>query len=153
MLFGEQTAGIAAVEECVTLSYAVKAGHEDLEWLYPGVPAGESAARRLAPGPDVVIVTCGREGAFTLTRDGEFRAAAIPSEVVDTVGAGDSFTAAVLASPAGHAPDARAVSRSALRAATAAAAITVSRVGAKPPTATELVESLSGAEAEAGASA
>ncbi len=141
-LFGERARGVAAVEECVALSQIVKASDEDLEWLYPGVPVRESAARWLTLGPRAVVVTCGGEGAFALTPDGEFRIAAAPAEVVDTVGAGDSFMSALLVTLAGREADAQAVP-SALRAAAAAAAITVSRAGANPPTTAELTAALS----------
>ncbi|GAA1187971.1 fructokinase [Kitasatospora gansuensis] len=140
-LFGERARGIAAVEECVALSHVVKASDEDLEWLYPGVPVRESARRWLALGPRAVFVTCGGRGAFALTPDGEFRTAAAPAEVVDTVGAGDSFMSALLSALVGREPDARAVP-AALRAAAAAAAVTVSRAGASPPTAAELAAAL-----------
>ncbi|GAA4839647.1 carbohydrate kinase [Kitasatospora terrestris] len=132
-LFGERAAGVAAVEECVALSDVVKASDEDLEWLYPGVPVRESAARWLASGPRTVIVTRGAEGAFALTAEGEVRAAAVPAEVVDTVGAGDSFMAAVLDALADGADVG-----TAMAAASEAAAVTVSRAGANPPTAEEL---------------
>ncbi|MEV4557056.1 carbohydrate kinase [Kitasatospora sp. NPDC049285] len=136
-LFGDHRSGVAAVEHCVGLSDLVKASDEDLAWLYPGVPVRDSAARWLTLGPAVVIVTQGGEGAFALTADGETRTDAPPTTVVDTVGAGDSFMSAVLAAldlprPA---PDALAA---ALRTAATAAAITVSRAGATPPTAAEL---------------
>ncbi|MFD0330882.1 PfkB family carbohydrate kinase [Streptacidiphilus monticola] len=87
-LFGERKAGIAAVEECVALSHLVKASDEDLEWLYPGVPAAEAAARWLALGPRAVIVTRGGDGAFAVTAEGSLHADAVPTTVVDTVGAG-----------------------------------------------------------------
>ncbi|MFD9127841.1 carbohydrate kinase [Kitasatospora sp. NPDC059571] len=140
-LFGERAAGTAAVEECVALSHLVKASDEDLGWLYPGVPVRDSAARWLGLGPRAVIVTCGGDGAFALTADGEFRAEADPAEIVDTVGAGDSFMSAVLAVLAGREPDPAAVG-AALETAVAAAAITVSRAGAHPPTAGELADRL-----------
>lgn len=138
-LFGERVAGIAAVEECVALSHVVKASDEDLEWLYPGVPPRASAARWLTLGPGVVIVTCGGDGAFALTADGEAHAEAPEVQVVDTVGAGDSFMSAVLASLADHAP-----LPTALATAVAAAAVTVSRAGANPPSTAELTAALSG---------
>lgn len=140
-LFGERKAGIAAVEECVALSHLVKASDEDLEWLYPGVPAAEAAARWLALGPRAVIVTRGGDGAFAVTAEGSLHADAVPTTVVDTVGAGDSFMSAALDALAGRELDGAAV-ESALRRAVAAAAVTVSRAGANPPTAAELAAEL-----------
>ncbi|MFJ5228568.1 carbohydrate kinase [Kitasatospora sp. NPDC088391] len=136
-LFGEHAAGVAAVEECVALSDLVKASDEDLAWLYPGVPVRESAARWLALGPAAVVVTLGGAGAFALSADGEVRVAAPPTTVVDTVGAGDSFMSALLASLAPGRPGPAELA-AALRTAAAAAAVTVSRAGANPPTAAEL---------------
>ncbi|MFE0458435.1 carbohydrate kinase [Kitasatospora sp. NPDC058965] len=135
-LFGERAAGLAAVEECVALSHLVKASDEDLEWLYPGVPAAETAARWLALGPRTVVVTRGAAGAFALTDGGGCAVDAVPAEVVDTVGAGDSFMSALLtALPEQPLPDA-------LRTAATAAALTVGRAGANPPSAAELAAAL-----------
>ncbi|MFC7217429.1 carbohydrate kinase [Streptomyces polyrhachis] len=143
-LFGERAAGLAAVEDCVALSDLVKASDEDLAWLYPGVPVRDSAARWLGLGPGTVIVTMGGEGAFALTADGETRIEAPPTAVVDTVGAGDSFMSAVLAVLPAARPGPDVLAR-ALRTAAAAAAITVSRAGADPPTAAELAAARPGA--------
>ncbi|MFC8455253.1 carbohydrate kinase [Kitasatospora sp. NPDC057223] len=136
-LFGDHRSGVAAVEHCVGLSDLVKASDEDLAWLYPGIPARDSAARWLTLGPAAVVVTCGRDGAFALTPAGEARTEAPPTTVVDTVGAGDSFMSALLATLATPRPAPDALT-AALRTAAAAAAITVSRAGANPPTSAEL---------------
>ncbi|MGF1429555.1 PfkB family carbohydrate kinase [Kitasatospora sp. LaBMicrA B282] len=139
----------ARVERCVALSDLVKASDEDLDWLYPGRPAAESAAHWHALGPALVLVTHGAEGAAG--RSGAARAAvpARPAQVVDTVGAGDSFMAAVLdalaargllgapARPGLGSLDVPALT-AVLEHAVAAAAVTVSRAGANPPTAAEL---------------
>ena len=91
----------------------------------------------------------GRDGAMMVTRSSRFAVAAVPVVVVDTVGAGDTFTAALLAGLA----VAGMLSREALTAgaagepdllrgivgqAMAAAALTCTRPGADPPTAGEL---------------
>ncbi|MFJ4675384.1 carbohydrate kinase [Kitasatospora sp. NPDC088783] len=136
-LVGERAAAVAAVEHCVVLSDLVKASDEDLAFLYPGVPVRDSAARWLTLGPAVVIVTRGGDGAFALTADGEVRTDAPRTTVVDTVGAGDSFMSALLATLDTPRPSLDALT-TALRTAAAAAAITVSRAGANPPTAAEL---------------
>ena len=139
------------VERCVGLSDLVKASDEDLAWLYPGEPDDAVAARWLALGPAVVLVTRGSEGAaaFTATARAVVPAAAV--EVVDTVGAGDSFMSATLDAlaarkllgAAGRAALAAlepGTLESVLRHAAAAAAITVSRAGANPPDRGELRE-------------
>jgi fructokinase len=84
------------IEKLVTASDVVKASDEDLRWLYPDVAPEEQAARWLNVGPALVAVTMGGAGAFAVCRDGEVRVDARRVEVVDTVGAGDSFMAGLI---------------------------------------------------------
>ena len=87
-------------EKFVTLSDIVKASDEDLAWLYPGVDVLDSARRWLSlggsQGPAMVVVTRGAAGPWGITAAGEAEFAAPKVEVADTVGAGDSFMAALL---------------------------------------------------------
>ncbi|MFF1867776.1 carbohydrate kinase [Kitasatospora herbaricolor] len=148
-LSGARDAALARVERCVALSDLVKASDEDLAWLYPGEPVGRVAARWLAAGPAVVVVTRGGEGAVGFTRSAEVACTAVRSTVVDTVGAGDSFMSATLDALAARsllggpgraalaALDGPALAE-VLRQAATAAAVTVSRAGANPPDAAEL---------------
>ncbi|MFE2346296.1 carbohydrate kinase [Kitasatospora cineracea] len=145
-LLADHPAAVTAVEHCVALSDLVKASDEDLAWLYPGIPVRDSAARWLALGPATVVVTRGSRGAFALTPAGETTVPAPPTTVVDTVGAGDSFMAALLATLDDPRPALDAVA-SALRTAATAAAITVSRAGANPPTTAELAAELAAGSA------
>jgi 2-dehydro-3-deoxygluconokinase len=55
------------------------------------------AADLLTAGPAVVVIKLGRGGSLLATRDGTARQAALPTEVVDPVGAGDAFAAGFLA--------------------------------------------------------
>ena len=140
-------------EKFVSLSDIVKASDEDLAWLYPGVDPLESARRWLtlggAEGPAVVVVTRGATGPWGITAAGEAEFAAPRVEVADTVGAGDSFMAALLSGVvdrgldgAQNRADLRALPAEGLMAllahASRAAAVTVSRAGANPPTRAEL---------------
>jgi fructokinase len=140
-------------EKFVTLSDIVKASDEDLAWLYPGVDPLESARRWLklggAEGPAVVVVTRGATGPWGVTAAGEAEFAAPRVDVADTVGAGDSFMAALLSGVvdrgldgAQNRADLRALPAEGLTAllahASRAAAVTVSRAGANPPTRAEL---------------
>jgi fructokinase len=143
----------AQVERFVALSDVVKASDEDLEWLYPGVDVLESARRWLrlggSAGPAIVVVTRGAAGPWGVTAAGEAQVDAPRVNVADTVGAGDSFMAALLSGIvdrglAGaqnreelHAVPAQ-VLEGILNHAARAAAITVSRPGANPPTRAEL---------------
>jgi len=54
------------------------------------------AARLLRMGPEIVVVTRGEQGSYTLTGDTAFATAAFPVSVVDTTGAGDVFHGAYL---------------------------------------------------------
>ena len=85
------------VEELVALSDVVKCSEDDIAWLYPGESAAEVMARWAALGTALVVVTLGGEGVTWRLRDGEVhRDPAGDDEVVDTVGAGDSFMAGLV---------------------------------------------------------
>lgn len=125
----------------------VKISAEDLALLHPGRDAEGFAADTIGRGPRLVVVTDGGETAHGFTAGGH-RAAVRPPRVavIDTVGAGDTFEAALLAGLLGHAegPAAAVASLDAaglaalLDRAARAAAITCSRRGADLPRAAEL---------------
>lgn len=81
----------ARIERLVERSDVVKASDEDLRWLYPNVAPEDAAGRWLETGPAVVAVTMGGDGAFATCAAGSVRVEARKVDVVDTVGAGDSF--------------------------------------------------------------
>jgi fructokinase len=138
------------VDRFVALAHLVKASADDLAWLYPGEPVEAVAARWLAAGPDLVVVTLGADGGYLATSTHQLRCAAPPVDVVDTVGAGDACMSALLdglyragaltldALPVLPADTARQVLHRALT----ASAITCGRPGADPPTAAELAARL-----------
>jgi fructokinase len=95
-LMGEPARARPAVERLVALSDVVKVSDEDLRWLYPDRPDDEVAAAWLARGPALVVVTRGGAGVYAVSRNAELRRGAIPIDLVDTVGAGDSFTSGLL---------------------------------------------------------
>lgn len=119
----------------------VKVSVEDLDWLAPGTEPAAVARRWLDEGVSVVVVTRGGDGAVGVSAAGEVSVEAPMVELVDTVGAGDAFSAGLLASLAGRdllARDAladldeRALDE-VLRVATTVAALTCTRAGANPP--------------------
>jgi fructokinase len=129
-------------------THLLKISEEDLALLYPGHSFDELATSWLqAPaGPRLVVVTCGGEGALGFTAAARVQAAPVKVQVVDTVGAGDTFQAAMLTWLAEHqrlsiggvaALDAAAL-QDLLDFATRAAAITCSRRGADLPRRSEL---------------
>jgi fructokinase len=134
----------ARVERMVAVTDLVKASDEDLEVLYPGRPHVESAAALLALGPAAVVVTRGAEGALWLDRVGSVEVEPRPVRVADTIGAGDTFGAALIDALWEHGrlgaegrPALSALPRDevtdVLEHAARAAAVTVSRPGADPP--------------------
>lgn len=126
----------------------LKVSDEDLDWLEPGAaPLVEKARALQAAGPAVVIVTRGAAGAVAVLPGGaEVAVPARPATVVDTVGAGDTFNAGVLAELARQglleksrlATLAPAAAEAALRFGARVAAVTVARAGANPPWVHEL---------------
>lgn len=136
-------------EKFVALADLVKASEEDLRWLYPDSPVEESAREWLSRGPGIVVVTKGARGPWGVVRDGAAEAPVPEVDVVDSVGAGDSFMAALLAAlmerglaGSRSREHLQNLSADALREildfAASAAAVTVSRAGANPPTRNEL---------------
>ncbi|GGE85370.1 carbohydrate kinase [Stappia taiwanensis] len=75
----------------------LKISGEDLATLYPDRDAATLAAAWLARGPSLVVVTHGAEGAEAFTGKAHVAIPGHPVAVVDSVGAGDSFQAAMLA--------------------------------------------------------
>jgi fructokinase len=138
------------LEEWVAAAGLVKVSRADLEWLYPERTVAASAAAWRGLGPRLVVVTLGAEGAMALMDDTEVTVPGRKVAVVDTVGAGDSFHAALLAglesqgaltkSGLAHLPVA--ALEPLLARAVAAAGITCSRAGANPPTLAELERAL-----------
>lgn len=119
----------------------VKVSAEDLATLYPGESHDAVAGRWLAQGAGLVAVTLGGEGARAWGGFGTVAMQAPVVEVVDTVGAGDSFLAGLLtalderglAAPGALAAIDAATARACLRFAAAAAALTCGRRGADLP--------------------
>jgi fructokinase len=121
----------------------VKVSEEDLDWLDPGADP-VVAARRLLRGPDALaLVTLGGEGALVVTAAAELAVRAPAVAVLDTIGAGDAFMGAFLASWSeqglGRADLAHldAVEHAA-RFACRLAALACERAGANPPRLAEL---------------
>ncbi len=126
----------------------VKVSDEDLAWLMPDAADMAARAAQLgALGVKFVIVTLGGDGALGFLADGtQVQVPANKATVVDTVGAGDTFNAGVLAklselgvlSKAGLAALSVDQAKAALAHGAKIAAVTVSRAGANPPWASEL---------------
>jgi fructokinase len=86
-----------ALERITSSAHIFKVSAEDLAMLYPGVHHDELARQLLERGVRLVVITRGSEGASGWTRNSLALSLARPVEVVDTVGAGDSYQSALLA--------------------------------------------------------
>ena len=138
----------ARVEEFVSLSDVVKVSDEDIRFLYPGDDVTAVCERWNSLGPRIVVLTRGPDG-VAAWRPGH-QVIDVPGRAVivaDTVGAGDTVTAALLvglgdAGALGVAGGIDALGDDAVREilvrSVAAAAITCSREGADPPTRAEV---------------
>ncbi|CUR55852.1 PfkB domain protein [metagenome] len=146
---------VARVDALVAVSDVVKASDEDLETLYADLGIVGAVERLLDLGAGAVVVTWGGKGASCFSAAGRVDVEGEKVEVADTIGAGDSFCAALLDGlrrrdllGGDRRADLRGLSLAGwtdvMTRANRAAAITVSRPGANPPTAAELEASLAG---------
>jgi fructokinase len=127
--------------------HLLKVSEEDLGLLYPGQDLQSLARAWLAQGVAWVVVTRGGEGASAWSGAHELHIDPVQVTVIDTVGAGDTFQAALLAGLAERdalAPQrlrelGDAAMREVLGFASSAAAITCSRRGADLPRRGELI--------------
>lgn len=133
-------------EALIPLTDLVKVSDEDLDLIAPGETAADVARKWLAAGAGLVVVTRGGDGASAYAPGITVECPGINVRVEDTVGAGDTFQAALLAG-LGHlgVTNREALSgleearlRRLLEFAVKAAAITCSRRGADLPRKSEL---------------
>lgn len=138
----------ARLDQLIAVTDILKVSDEDLDWILPGpVSLVEKTKEIRAKGPAIVIVTRGSEGATAMFGQGDqVTAAARIVDVVDTVGAGDTFNSGFLAAffKAGELEKQNIdqISGEKIEAALShgshVASITVSRAGANPPWESEL---------------
>lgn len=137
------------------LPYAsiVKASDEDLATAYPGADTESLVRRWHEAGPSLILVTHGKDGAVGyLSGESPVASPGRRVQVVDTVGAGDTFHAAVLAhlSGSGRLDRARfdgltpSELQRTLEFAVAASSITCTRKGANVPTLHDTQRALAG---------
>lgn len=140
-LLHNHAASVVQFEKLAALADVVKLSDEDSAWLYPGMEHHVVIRRILDLGVSVVALTSGEDGALLATAANVIDVPSVRVEVVDTIGAGDTFMATLIADlcegllPPGperlHAVGQRAV---------AAAALTCARAGAYAPTLNEIAE-------------
>lgn len=139
-------AHLARLNRLIAMTDILKLSDEDVEWMTGGRDTVKAAKKWLKLGARIVVVTRGGEGVEAFTARDHIAVPPVPVKVADTVGAGDTFTAGLLAAltEAKLLDKAKllAISRedlaTALSFAARAAAVTCSRPGADPPWAKEL---------------
>lgn len=90
-LIEDHDQAVDRINRLVEKADVVKASDEDLHWIDPTRTPEQMATAWQSLGPSIVVVTMGGDGSFAVCAAGTVRVAARPVEVVDTVGAGDSF--------------------------------------------------------------
>jgi len=146
VVFGDQVSYSARFERFARLADIVKLSDDDAAWIYPKLELTDVLEHVLGLGPRLVAITMGTLGAVAASRGGYARVPAVPVTVVDTVGAGDSFGAALLAALVAREALEPGATRSlddslledAVEYAVTASAITCTRMGAVPPSRAEL---------------
>ena len=139
---GDIDAWTARLERFIATANIVKSSIEDIEGTYGHSAAADAvAAGWLKSGPSLVIVTRGGDGATAYWRGGSASIAGRKVTVMDTVGAGDTFHAALLnffdrkgqLTPAGLNSLNEATVKDVIAFAASAAAVTCTRRGADMP--------------------
>jgi fructokinase len=139
-VIADRTLYLKQVLRWVSLADVVKLSLDDLNWLYPGKSVDDVAKEFIGMGVKLVVVTLGDAGIVAITKDENVEVKAVKTKVVDTVGAGDTVGAILVEAIISHGLEklrAQLLTDTLNRAA-AAAAITISRAGANPPTQAEL---------------
>ena len=139
-VLGNRDEYVKKVEKWVAISSAVKVSDEDLNWLYPGKAIGEIVNKWLEVGVELVVVTLGDKGITAYRINEQISVDAVKVVVADTVGAGDTVGAVLVEAVVKSGLDMLTgeVLKSMLNRAVKAAAITVSRTGANPPSKEEI---------------
>ncbi len=134
-VMSDRKAYVRQVERWVGVSNAVKVSDDDIYWLYPGQDLDQVAKRWLDMGPELIVVTFGDKGLVGYRENTKISVDAKKVVVADTVGAGDTVGAILVEAIIQDGLTKLTGERLSLMLGRAAraAAITVSRTGAKPP--------------------
>ena len=134
-VMSDRKAYIRQIERWVGISSAVKVSDDDIYWLYPGADLDKVTKRWLELGPELLVVTFGDKGLAGYRENTKISVDAKKVVVADTVGAGDTVGAILVEAIIQDGLTKLTGDRLSLMLdrAARAAAITVSRTGAKPP--------------------
>ena len=139
-VIGDREQYVMQVERWVSISSAVKVSDEDIKWLYPSLEIEQVVNNWLAKGPSLVVVTYGDKGLAGYRVGEKVSVDTVKVVVADTVGAGDTAGAILVEAIVKDGLDTLngVMLEMMLKRAAKAAAITVSRSGANPPTLKEI---------------
>ncbi len=139
-VLGDRNEYVKKIEKWVAISSAVKVSDQDLNWLYPGKVIDEIAKKWLEVGVQLVVVTLGDKGITAYRKNEQISVDAVKVVVADTVGAGDTVGAVLVEAIVKSGLDKLTgeVLITMLNRASKAAAVTVSRTGANPPSKEEI---------------
>ena len=131
---------VKQVERWISISSAVKVSDEDIKWLYPSLEIEQVVNNWFAKGPSLIVVTYGDKGLAGYRQGEKLSIEAVKVLVADTVGAGDTVGAILVEAIVKDGLNTLSGVRLEimLKRAAKAAAITVSRSGANPPTLKEI---------------
>ena len=139
-VIGDRKQYVKQVERWVSISSAVKVSEEDIKWLYPSLEIEQVVDNWLAKGPSLIVVTYGGKGLAGYRQGEKVSVDAEKVVVADTVGAGDTVGAILVEAIVKDGLDTLSgvALEMMLKRAAKAAAVTVSRSGANPPTLKEI---------------
>ena len=131
---------VMQIERWVSIASAVKVSDEDIKWLYPSLEIDQVVSNWITKGPSLIVVTYGDKGLAGYRAGEKVSVDAVKVAVADTVGAGDTVGAILVEAIVKDGLDNLSGVRleMMLNRAAKAAAITVSRSGANPPTPKEI---------------
>jgi fructokinase len=140
-VLGNRDEYVKQVERWIDIATAVKVSNDDINWLYPDKSIDDVANAWLAKGAKLVVVTFGDKGLSAFSEQEKISVPAQKVIVADTVGAGDTVGAILVEAiiESGLEKLHGEVLKKMLERAAKAAAITVSRTGAVPPTRDEII--------------
>jgi fructokinase len=146
-MIADRAAYVKRFEKWAAASHIVKISEADFDFIYPGMGLRQAQEKILQMGPSLVVTTLGADGAMVLIKSGddsvvEVKVPSINVDVVDTIGAGDTFHGGFLSrlfmkgkmNRKAIADLSAAELEDALFFANKAASIVCSRRGAEPPT-------------------
>lgn len=142
-LVEDREAAIERIELLMRLSHIVKLSDVDAQWLYPELDLWDVLAHVSSLGPAFAVMTQGGDGCLAVAHGNRYDIPALPTELKDTIGAGDAFMSGLLYGVLALPELAQALRtgtscepadiKQALHHALTSAALTVAQAGANPP--------------------